>query len=73
MKRAKVEKHLAYSREHLEFLREEYVKTVKNPYWKMLDNYTALGRNPYKEKVRGIREEMEEMKAKIARFERILL
>ena len=73
MKRAKAERHLEYSREHLEFLREEYVKTVKDPYWKKLDNCTVLGRNPFEEKVQSIREEMEETKLKIARFERILL
>lgn len=73
MKRSKAEKHLIYAREHLEFLREEYVRTVKDPAWKRLNSCTVLGRNPYKEKLQSIREEMEETKARIAKFERVLL
>ena len=73
MKRSKAEKHLAYAREHLEFLRESYVETMRNPNWRRLDNCSICGVNPYKEKLQTIREEMKETKTRIAKFERILL
>ena len=73
MERSKVERHLMYAREHLEFLREEYVRTVKDPARKRLNSCTVLGSNPYKERVQSIREDMKETKARIAKFERVLL
>ena len=73
MKRTKVEKHLARARKHLEYLRESYVETMRNPNWRCLENCSVCGGNPYKEKLQTIREEMEETKTRIAKFERILL
>lgn len=73
MKRDKAEKHLRYAREHLEYLRESYVETMRNPRWRRLDTCFAGGSNPYKEKMQNLREEMEETKTRIAKFERILL
>lgn len=73
MKRSKAERHLAYAREHLEYLRESYIETMRNPNWRRLDICFIGGSNPYKEKLQTLREEMEETKTRIAKFERILL
>lgn len=61
MKRVKAEKHLGYAREHLQYLREDYVKTMRDPNWKRL------------EKLAELRKDMEETKLRIAKFERIVL
>lgn len=73
MKRAKAEKHLKYAREHLQYLRELYVKRMRDNGWKQLDRESFLENNIYKEMLEGIKKEMEETKERIAKFERIVL
>lgn len=73
----KAEKHLVRARENLQYLRESYVETMRNPNWKRLDCGGWVGMysevNPYREKLSCIRKEMEETKSRIAKFERIVL
>lgn len=73
----KAEKHLGIARDHLEYLRESYVETMRDPNWKRLDCGGWVGMysevNPYREKLSCIRKEMEETKLRIANFERIVL
>ena len=71
MKREKAEKHLRHAREHLQYLREQYVERARDQGWNSLDQMSCTGHNHYSEMLEGIRKEMEETKAKIARFERI--
>lgn len=73
MARTKAEKHLRYAKENLQFLREEYVETIRNPNWRMLDRNGVAGNNAYRNRLERIRKEMEEAKSIIAKFERILL
>lgn len=72
MKKEKAKKHLAYRREHLEYLRESYVRTMRDPNWKRLDHDGWSG-NPFREMLDGIKKDMEETKAKIAMFERMVI
>ncbi len=73
MTTAKAEKHLRYAKEYLKSLREEYVEVMRNPNWRMLDRDSVAGNNAYRNRLEGIRIEMEEAKSRIAKFERILL
>lgn len=77
MTREKAQKHLTRSREHLAYLRESYVETMRNPNWKRLDCGGWIGSysetNPFRKKLADLRSEMEETKVRIAKFERIVL
>lgn len=77
MTKTKAQKHLKWSREHLVYLRESYVEIMRDPNWKRLDCNGWIGMyaggNPFRERLEDIRKEMEETKARIAKFERIVL
>lgn len=73
MKRVKAERHLRHAREHLYWLREQYLERVRDHGWKSLDQMSCTGHNYYSEMLEGIRKEMEETKIKIARYERITM
>lgn len=72
MKKAKAQKHLKHSREHLDYLRESYVAVLRDPAWKALNGDSVSGRNYFKERLAEIRKEMEEAKIRIAKFERVV-
>lgn len=77
MTKQKAEKHLKNAREHFTWIRESYVETMRDPNWKRLDCSGWIGMyaggNPYREKLADLRKDMEETKARIAKFERIVL
>lgn len=73
MKREKAEKHLRYAREHLQYLREQYVERARDHGWKSLDQMSCTGHNYYFEMLEDIKKEMEETKVKIASYERIVM
>lgn len=73
MKKEKAERHLRHAREHLQYLRELYVERTRDQGWKSLNQMSCTGHNHYSEMLEGIRKEMEETKAKIARYERIAM
>ena len=73
MKKEKAERHLRHAREHLQYLRELYVERTRDQGLKSLNQMSCTGHNHYSEMLEGIRKEMEETKAKIARYERIAM
>ena len=73
MKREKAERHLRHAREHLQYLRELYVERTRDQGWKSRNQMSCTGHKHYSEMLEGIRKEMEETKAKIARYERIAM
>lgn len=75
MKKEKAKKHLENSRKHLEYLRKSYVSTMRDPSWKTLntDGWIGSSSNPYIEKLNDIRKDMEEIKVRIAKFERMAI
>lgn len=73
MKKEKAKKHLNFSREHLQWLRENYVDRMRDPNFQNLNNNGWIGVNPYKEWLADIKQEMKDTKERIAKFERIVL
>ena len=72
MKRARAEKHLRRAHENLQYWREAYVETMRDPNWRRLDTNSIGGRNYFEERLAEIRENMEEAKVRVAKFERIV-
>lgn len=72
MTKTKAQKHLSRAKEHLQYWREAYVETMRDPNWRRLDTLSIGGHNYFEEKLAEIRENMEETKVRIAKFERIV-
>lgn len=72
MKKDKAQKHLNRSREHLDYLRADYIEVMRDPNWRRLDCLTMCGNNPFQERLSDLRTDMEETKVRIAKFERIV-
>lgn len=73
MKKQKAEEHLRFCREHLEYLRSSYVERMRNQNFQNLNNYAWVGVNPYEEWLADIKQDMKDIKERIAKFERIVL
>lgn len=72
MTKTKAQKHLSRAKEHLQYLRESYVETVRDPNWRRLDVNSIGGHNYFRERLAELRKDMEETKVRIAKFERIV-
>ena len=72
MTRAKAKKHLSRAQEDLQYWREAYVETMRNPNWRRLDIDSIGGHNYFEERLAEMRENIEGAKARIAKFERIV-
>ncbi len=68
----KAQKHLAFNRQHLVWLRERYVEVMRSPYWRGLNRMSVLGENYFQKEVDDIRRDMNTVKERIARYERIV-
>lgn len=73
MTKQKAARHLKNARECLGWLREEYVEIMRDPNWKRLDHTGFMEKSLYTEKLEDLRKRMEEVRARIARLERIAL